>query len=131
MAEAETKEGRDRSSSAYVNAGLESKIDKLTSLVEAFDARLTAIETQNNPSDSATLAGTDRANTAIASHSPTLDSDIQRDYERLRDAFANIPVPPGLKVNDSSTGIKNESKPSLKILSKCARFAETGMKVIS
>ena len=58
-------------------------------------------------------------------------ADIQRDFERLRDSLARIPTPPGLKVSDSSNGIKQECRPALKVLSKCARFAETGLKVLS
>lgn len=42
-----------------------------------------------------------------------------------------MPVPNELNVNDSPVGVKQESKGALKILSKCARHAETGIKVLS
>ena len=58
-------------------------------------------------------------------------ADIQRDYERLRDSLNRTPVPEGLKVYDNSIGIKKEDKHALKILSKCARYTETALKIVS
>ncbi|GFO30047.1 reverse transcriptase [Plakobranchus ocellatus] len=58
-------------------------------------------------------------------------ADIQRDFERIRDSLVRIPVPTGLKVSDSSVGIKQECRPTLKILSNCARYGETGLKILS
>ncbi|GFO02318.1 hypothetical protein PoB_002882300 [Plakobranchus ocellatus] len=58
-------------------------------------------------------------------------ADIQHDFERIRDSLVRIPVPTGLKVSDSSVGIKQECRPALKILSKCARYGETGLKILS
>ena len=58
-------------------------------------------------------------------------ADIQRDYERLRDSLNRTPVPEGLKVYDNSIGIKKEDTYALKILSKCARYTETALKIVS
>lgn len=61
----------------------------------------------------------------------TRAADIQRDFERLRDSLLRIPVPNNLKVYDNSTGIKQESRNTLRIISKCARYSETALKVLS
>ena len=53
------------------------------------------------------------------------------DFERLRDSLLRIPVPNDLKVRDSATGIKQDCKPTLKIIQKCARYAEVLLKVLS
>ena len=58
-------------------------------------------------------------------------ADINRDFDRLRSSLTKLPVPNELNVNDSPVGVKQESKGALKILSKCARHAETGIKVLS
>ncbi|GFR81930.1 hypothetical protein ElyMa_004083300 [Elysia marginata] len=58
-------------------------------------------------------------------------ADIQRYFERIRDSLIRIPIPTGLKVSDSSVGIKQECRPPLKILSKCTRYGETGLKILS
>ena len=55
--------------------------------------------------------------------------DIQKEYEGIRDSL--IVLPPYFKVNDSATGIKAESKATLKVLSKTARYTEMGLKLLS
>ncbi|GFN90261.1 hypothetical protein PoB_001676700 [Plakobranchus ocellatus] len=58
-------------------------------------------------------------------------ADILKDFERLRDSLVRIPVPNNFKVNDTTTGIKQDWCGTLRVLSKCARFAETGLKVLT
>ena len=58
-------------------------------------------------------------------------SDVQKEFESIRDSVAKITLPPWLKVHDTQTGIKQENKPALKILSKSARYTETGLKLLS
>lgn len=48
-------------------------------------------------------------------------AEVQRDFDRLREQYTRVPVPNGLRVNDSTSGIKNECRPSLKVVSKCSR----------
>ena len=57
--------------------------------------------------------------------------DIYKEFESVKDSVARIALPPWLKIHDSQVGIKQEHKTALKILSKCARFTETGLKLIS
>lgn len=58
-------------------------------------------------------------------------ADVQRDYERLRDSLIRVPVPHNLRVHDTSSGLKQDCRPILKVISKCARYSETGLKVLS
>ena len=57
--------------------------------------------------------------------------DVQREFECIRDSLNKIKIPPVYKVNDSSQGIDIESLPALEVVSKCARYGETGLKIIS
>lgn len=56
---------------------------------------------------------------------------LQTFKRSIRDSVAKITLPPWLKVHDTQTGIKQENKPALKILSKSARYTETGLKLLS
>ncbi|GFO31450.1 hypothetical protein PoB_005795500 [Plakobranchus ocellatus] len=58
-------------------------------------------------------------------------ADILKDFSRLRDSLVRIPVPNNFKVNHTTTGIKQDCRGILRVLSKCARFAETGLKVLT
>ena len=58
-------------------------------------------------------------------------SNVQREFEQIRDSLVRTVLPPYLRVNDSPTGIARECKQTLKILSKTARYAETGLKIIA
>lgn len=75
------------------------------------------------------------SNLLTTSNEPRIEGDpalvdVHRDFESLRDSHSRVTLPSHLKVNDSTRGIKNEFKPTLNILSKCARYAETGLKVL-
>ena len=56
-------------------------------------------------------------------------SDVQRDFEHIRDSLIRIPVPEGLKakMHDNSAGISKDQKPALKILE---RYSETALKIL-
>ena len=57
--------------------------------------------------------------------------DIHKEFESIKESVSRIALPPWLKIHDTQVGIKQEHKAALKILSKCARFTETGLKLIS
>ena len=58
-------------------------------------------------------------------------ADVQSEYERLKDSLIKVTIPKDYKVNDSAKGINKEGKPTLALISKCGRFAETGLKVLA
>lgn len=64
-----------------------------------------------------------------ASASPRLD--IQREFESVKDSLSKVLIPPHLKLQESSAGIRQDSKQILRIISKTARFAETGLRQLS
>ena len=114
-----------------------------TGLLKSFDERLQRIEnsrptsTTSAQQQSAAILG---VNTITGAEPPASGgnegvglnfSDTQKEYEGIRDSLAKIVLPPYFKVNDSATGIKAESKPTLKVLSKTARYTETGLKLLS
>ena len=68
---------------------------------------------------------------SIAYDSDNAFLDIQRQFESLRDRLSRIQIPSYCKVNDSAVGIKSECKPTLKVITKSARFAETGLRVLA
>ena len=75
--------------------------------------------------------------------SPQNPNDICRQFDSLRDRLGKVSIPEYFKVNDSVSipeyfkvndspmGVKQESKPCLKVISKTARHAETGLKVLA
>ena len=63
--------------------------------------------------------------------SPQNPNDICRQFDSLRDRLGKVSIPENFKVNDSPMGVKQESKPCLKVISKTARHAETGLKVLA
>ena len=57
-------------------------------------------------------------------------SDIQKEFDCIRDSLMRQTLPADLKVHDTSTGIKNECRPALKVIQKTARYAETALKIL-
>ena len=57
--------------------------------------------------------------------------DHLKEFDQIRERLAKVSLPNDLKVNDNSNGIKAESRPALKVVSKSARFAETNLKQLS
>ena len=65
-----------------------------------------------------------------ASHRPN-ELDLVKEFESIRERLAKVSLPPHLRVQENSSGIKQESRAALKILSKSARFGETTLKQLS
>ena len=55
---------------------------------------------------------------------------MHRHYERVKESVSRISTPNQYKVQDSATGIKQDCKPVLKVVTKCERFAKTGIKIM-
>ena len=72
------------------------------------------------------------------SPSPTLTfgatgttQDIQSEFQCLKDSLAKQKLPSELKLNESRQGIQRADQGVYAVLSKCARFAETSIKLLS
>ena len=140
MADGEDKEG--------IKKILE-QLEKLQISVSSIDSRVQKLEIEEDPRASAQVVDdTETTETNVitdhrsrSSTQPTIvgpsstetstAADIQKDYERVRDSLNRTPVPDGFRVHDSAVGIKQENKQALKILSKCARYSETALKIVN
>ena len=127
---------------------MEQKIDSLIAKFSEFETRLSAIEISTResehgshqpaetpvptaPSQGQARIETIEESTTNSFASPQIPNDICRQFDSIRDRLGKVSIPENYKVNDSPIGIKQESKPCLKIISKTARHAETGLKVLA
>ena len=88
-------------------------------------------QSQDTPAPAQGLGPDSNQPSSIAYDSDNAFLDIQRQFESLRDRLSRIQIPSYCKVNDSAVGIKSECKPTLKVITKSARFAETGLRVLA
>ncbi len=57
--------------------------------------------------------------------------DSSKEYDAIRESLQKVKLPNYMRVADSQLGIARDQKGTLKVVSKCARFAETGLRWIS
>ena len=121
-------------------------MDKITEAIEKLNVSVTKLtERVANLESSAevTDATTRQTETETSTHQtgvslePTASGQVftahsyLKDFDQLKDKLAKIPLPPHLKLSDSSAGIKAESKPVTKVIAKAARFGETGLRLLA
>lgn len=58
----------------------------------------------------------------------SVSRSVQRECDAIKDRLSKISLPNHMKLNESSIGIKQESKPVLRVMSRTARIAETALK---
>jgi hypothetical protein len=58
-------------------------------------------------------------------------TDIQREYECIKDSLNKIKLPNEIRLLESKTGIKRNDQPHLQSVTKGARYTETCLKLIS
>ena len=56
---------------------------------------------------------------------------LQEEFVTIRDSVTTIRLPPGVKFIDSRQGLKRESQGTYNIVVKCAKYAETSLKILS
>ena len=118
-------------------------ITKRLSALEAIQEKNSSDQKVQQPvSDSDNIASDDNIRTNGVSTQPSeatfnpldlgSDSACARDnlkeFDQIRERLAKVSLPNELKVNDNSSGIKTECRPTLKVIAKSARFAETNLK---
>lgn len=54
--------------------------------------------------------------------------ETQRQFDSIKESLSKVSLPTQLKLNESAAGIKQEQKPTLKVITKSARFAETALR---
>lgn len=57
--------------------------------------------------------------------------DTQGDFQALKDSLARIKLPPELRLNESRQGIKKADQPVLNVLTRCSRYNETAVRLLS
>ena len=57
--------------------------------------------------------------------------EIQKDFASLKASLDKVILSLLLKVHDSRSGIKKEDQPVLNVFTKCSRFTETALKLVS
>ena len=58
-------------------------------------------------------------------------SEIQEDFNSVKSSTDKVILPPSLKVHDSRSGIKKDDQQTLNVITKCSRYAEIALKLIS
>ena len=58
-------------------------------------------------------------------------SGIQEDFNSVKSSTDKVILSPSLKVHDSGSGIKKDHQQTLNVITKCSRYAETALKLIS
>ena len=113
------------------------QLKELNTSMKSLSERVQKLETkEETPAAEQESQGQDQDGAAehvSSPHNPNVRAsvDIQRDFENIKDSLSKVPLPTQYKVNDSSRGIKQEAKSTLSVISKCARFAETGLKIVA
>ena len=57
--------------------------------------------------------------------------DIQADFRAIQDSYSRVRLESDMKFNGSKVGLKSTQKEVAAVLSNCARYAETGLKILT
>ncbi len=82
------------------------------------------VESQNNPQ------GIPHGSAQGAAFINSAALDVQGEFQTIRDTVNNVKLPADLKVPDSKQGIKREDQQHSAVVAKCARYAETTLKLL-
>ena len=114
--------------------------EEIINAIQKLDKRLDSLESKIDDSsrsrssphaDASASTSANRSEHFVFSADNNDGALRQRNFEGIRDKRAKISLPSFLKVNDSSTGIKQESRSTLKAISKTYHYAETGLKLLA
>ncbi|XP_052260746.1 plexin-B1-like [Dreissena polymorpha] len=117
--------------------------EKLSRFIESVDCRLGEINRKLESRHSAEVRTFDGVNvppnaghvgTSIPLYTPGAarlgQSDLQGDFQALRDTLSKVKLPAEVRLNDSRQGIKRADQPLMNVLSKCGRYCETGIQIL-
>ena len=128
------------------------KLDNIIGQLTEFNLRITALEARSSQSQATSASENSESTTQNSTGPPETQqqqannenssaiidtayshptADISRQFDSLKERLSRAQLPTQLKINETSSGIKQEFRPSLKIISKCARHAETGLRLLS
>ncbi len=78
--------------------------------------------------------GGNGGNRPVSTRSPEgdfVDTDVQGQYQSIRDSVQRIRLPSDLKLNETRRGVRACDKPHFNTLTRSARYVETALKVIA
>ncbi|KAH3862025.1 hypothetical protein DPMN_024981 [Dreissena polymorpha] len=117
--------------------------EKLSRFIESVDCRLDEINRKLDSRQSAVVQTLDGVNeppnaghvgTSIPLYTPGAarlgQSDLQGDFQALRDTLSKVKLPAEVRLNDCMQGIKRADQPLMNVLSKCNRYCETGIQLL-
>lgn len=115
--------------------------ERLSSFMREISDRFDSIERRLDSSGqrpeflsgSATNAtDTEEVATGSAQHFATgRNIDVQGEFAAIKDALSRIKLPADLKLNESRQGVKRTDQQTLNVLTRCSRYNETAIKLIS
>lgn len=59
------------------------------------------------------------------------DCEIQEKFNSVRSSVEKVVLPPFLKLHDSRSGVKRDDQQTLNVISKCGRYVETAIQLLS
>ncbi len=75
--------------------------------------------------------GPERQNFSPDPAGGSIATDVQGEYQSIKESLSRITLPPDLRVNDSRQGIRRGDQVLYNVVTKCARFTETALKSLS
>ena len=61
---------------------------------------------------------------------PQVD-DLQAEFKAIQDSYSRVRIPGDLKFNGNKVGLKTQHKESANVISTCARYTETCLKILT
>ena len=120
------------------------KLDEITICQRRFQARLDTLEEVrlDNLEEATPLqarAPTNRpesdppspAVAATAGASAPGAPDVQGEFKALQDSLSWVKLPSNLRLNEGRQGIRRTDQPLLNVITRCARYTETILKLLS
>ena len=98
-------------------------IQKLSESLNNIDSRLRAIESNS-------VAQTQPSPPAEATGVVDEDVDLNTAFSAVKAAVQHIKLPSSLQVPTDKTGVRRSDQPLLNLITKVAKYAETGLKII-
>jgi hypothetical protein len=116
------------------NASILQQLQELSINRQPPNRQESAESDSNTRGDHGDHDNTDQQGAGAVAPSPTLGTagniQVQEEYQAIKDSVQNIKLAADLKVSDSRQGVKREDTPHANVIGKCAKFAETSMKLL-
>ena len=103
-------------------------IEKISESVEKIDSRLRAIEEKDSVASTQETPPAE-APGVVADEISEEVFDLNTSFNAIKSAVQHMKLPSSLIVPTDKTGVKKADQPLLNLITKVAKYAETGLKV--